>query len=136
METEPRAIVASAGTWSPCARQMISSWTSLGNGLPASPRQRMAPTSVAVQKRQAVDRRLCADLLDDTDEEVRQHDRHEEHVAVLPGQEYKQRQHSIDAVEERERSATIWEIDFVFTSAFALTRPFALRSSTSAALSP
>ncbi len=54
------------------------------------------------QKRQTVDRELCADLLDDTDEEVRQHDHHEEHVAVPPGQEYKQRQHGIDAVEERE----------------------------------
>ena len=54
------------------------------------------------QKRQTVDRELCADLLDDTDEEVREHDHHEEHVAVLPGQEYKQRQHGIDAVEERE----------------------------------
>ena len=54
------------------------------------------------EDREAVDHALRANLLDDADEQVRPHDAHEEHVAVLPGDEHEQGEREVHAVEERE----------------------------------
>ena len=51
---------------------------------------------------QLVDHALGADLLRHADEEVGRHDEHEQHVAVLAGQEHQQRQGQVDAVEQRQ----------------------------------
>ena len=52
---------------------------------------------------QLVHHALGANLLSDADQEVGAHDAHEEHVAILPGEEHQDGEREVDGIEERQR---------------------------------